>query len=156
MLSGPPVCSRGSGRVLLYCIVDLCGVHPNLSCYVDRAPEEQQGPSSDPLVVACITDADELDDRVEMGEAPPFTFDIAPDAYHKSNYSGGGPTGVVIPQAGFDAPLVSDDQWDGMYFIPYLRTCFQWGGFPGLKDDAQAAEVARAELAMLTKDLLPI
>ncbi len=136
--------------------VDLCGVHPKLSCYVDRAPEEQQGPSGEPLVVACMIDADELDDRAGMGEAPPFTFDIAPDASHKSNYSGGGPTGVEIPNAGFDAPLVSDDQWDGMYFIPYLRTCFQWGGFPGLKDDAQAAEAARGELAMLTKDLLVI
>ena len=70
--------------------IDLCGVHPRLSQYVQRAPDEQQGPDSDPLVVACITSADELD------------------------------------------YLAEED------------------------DDPQAAAQAQAELALLTKDLLPI
>jgi hypothetical protein len=137
--------------------IDLCGVHPRLSCYVSRAPEEQQGPSSDPLVIVCMTSADELD-YLSAEEEGPFvpTFDLAPDACHKSNYSGGSPTGVQIPNAAFDAPLISDDQWNGMYLVEYLRLCFQWGGFPGLKDDPKAQAQAQAELALLTKDLLPI
>jgi hypothetical protein len=136
--------------------VDLCGVHPKLSCYVNRGPDDRQGPASDPLVVACITSADDLDDyAAEMQELPPYTLEIAPDACHKSNYSGGSPTGVHIPNPDFDAPLISDDEWNGMYFVPYLRICFEHGGLPGLRSNPQAKAQAEHELAVLTKDLLP-
>ncbi len=134
--------------------VNLMGDHPKLNCYY------HEGPASDPLVVFYA--GDEVIDQIEEDEEEGrrgrrlYSFDIAPDACHKSNTSGGSPTFFKVPNAGFDGPLVCDDEWDSMFFLPYLRICFAWGGFPGLKSNPAAAEAAREELALLTKDLLPL
>lgn len=137
--------------------LDLRGDHPKLSRY------HSNGPASDPLVVwfdsyAGENDEDEDDEdgdeNHEAGIASMsalFSFDIAPDACHKSNYSGGGPLHIKCPNPSFDAPLISDDAWNRMYFVPYLRVCFQWGGFPGLQFDENAAQHAHKELAFLTE-----
>lgn len=143
--------------------VDLIGDHPKLSCY----NHHDAGPMSDPLVV--VYDGDTFRDLIEGEDdeedadelpLPPgrrlAAFEIAPDACHKSNFSGGGCSYFKAPNPCFDGPLVSEDQWDRMFFVPYLRECFAWGGFPGLKSDPEAAEAAREELAFLTQDLLPI
>lgn len=139
--------------------VNLMGDHPRLSCYY-----RDEGPPSDPLVVEyggdwlrdSIANENYLDEDGESDDeaAPMYEFEIAPDACHKANMSGGGPTYFRVPNMAFDAPLVSDDEWDGMYFIAYLRVCFERGGFPGL--DATAAAAAREELARLTEGLLPL
>ena len=137
--------------------VDLCGVHPKLSSYDGLDDPNHPGPVSDPLVVGCWSTVWELDDYVANEELElPGPLDIAPDMSHKANTSGSGCSYVRIPQVAFDARLGSADAWDGMYFIPYLRTCFQWGGFPGLSFQPEEAAAAREELAFLTKDLLPI
>lgn len=138
--------------------VDLCGVHPQLSRYESHAPKEQQGPISDPLCVACmpVDEFDAYDDEAEDEEVEIFpALEIAPDALHKSNISGGGPMAIRLPNAAIDAPLISDDSWDGMYFVPYLRRCFAYGGFPGLHGDPEALQQANEVLAVLTADLLP-
>ncbi len=102
-------------------------------------------------------DVDELEegeDEYEYGPGPKFV--IAIDVSHKSNYSGGSDIGVILPAPGFDAPLSADYTWCGVYFIPYLQTCFDWGGFPGLRHDPEAAKRAQEELAFLKEGLLPL
>ncbi|KAB8140522.1 hypothetical protein F8S13_23915 [Chloroflexia bacterium SDU3-3] len=135
--------------------VDLRGSHPTLSNYYSLGHATTRGPNSDPLVLGMVP--------YELSQLPCidrkqqiFLLEVAPDSCHKSNYSGGGDSYMRIPSAGFDAPFGSDDWWDGMCLIPYLRECFAWGGFPGLRDDPAAAEAAREELAFLTQGLLPI
>lgn len=135
--------------------VNFMGDHPRLSQY-----NHSEGPASDPLVLDY--DPDSIEDQIEEDAENSQTgqrlyhFDLAPDACHKSNYSGGGPTCIKIPTPSFDAPLISDDEWDRMYLIPYLRICFQWGGFPGLRSQPAAAAAAATELSFLTQDLLPL
>jgi hypothetical protein len=136
--------------------LDLMGVHPKLSCYVERFPDDQQGPSGCPLFVGCFTAADDIEMFIEDGEEPPYALEIAPDECHKSNYSGGGAMAVHIPDPAIDAKLVSEDGWDDMYFLDYLRLCFRYGGFPGLHYDEEAKARAAAELAFLTDGLLPL
>lgn len=132
--------------------VGFMGVHPRLSCYVGQKPPEAQGPVSDPLVV----DGYGILEDDEHEAQPPYIFEFAPDLNHKANYSGGGDSWVELPSPGFDAPLGSASSWHGLSFVPYLRLCFLWGGFPGLDTNPEAAAAAREELAVLTKDLLPI
>ncbi len=138
--------------------VSLMGDHPKLSCYYG----DNQGPVSDPLVIRYGGDdlraqADEASERsARRQQRQLYHFEIAPDACCKSNYSGGSPLCLKVPNPGFDGPLISVDGWENMFFISYLRECFAWGGFPGLKWDSSAAEAAREELTFLTKDLLPL
>lgn len=57
--------------------------------------------------------------------------DIAPDYYHKDNVSGGAPYGIALcstPKA--DSVFTNTPYGDNLYFIDYLRLCFEWGGFP--------------------------
>lgn len=136
--------------------VDLVGDHPKLAQYFDHS--DTGGPQSDPLVVYFdpLNEDIYLDmiaDDPEYAEEG-FILEISPDACHKSNYSGGSPNGFALPQSGFDGTISSDDEWDGMPFIVYLRHCFAWGGFPGLAHDLKAAKAASEELAALRKDLL--
>lgn len=133
--------------------VNLCGAHPTLSYYAGF--NHKSAPTSDPLEVGCPNDYIQFLAKDGDLEGPPYEFEFAADACHKANTSGGGASFIEFPNADFDAPMVSED-WNGMYFVPYLRLCFQWGGFPGLSDNPQAAERAWADLAFLTKDLLPI
>jgi hypothetical protein len=65
----------------------------------------------------------------------PFLLPVAPDQCHKDNVSGGGPYGVVLPDACADAYFVGEA---GMSLVSYLNWAFQHGGFPGSTgDDAQ-------------------
>ena len=141
--------------------VNFMGAHPDLS-YFD-APQmtrvRLQPVYADPLVI----DPPETDPLpfylnliydltgVETTD-PPYGLRLAPDAVHKADHSGGGPTQILFPNPAIDAPLVSDD-WDGVPFVSYLRTCFQWGGFPGWRDHL---DFPRAELEFLTENLLAI
>jgi hypothetical protein len=114
-------------------------------------------PTSDPLVVwstfFIAQDGELLDD-------PPsgYALDIAPDLTLKHEESSEQSALYFhIPNPTFDAVIIGDDQrWTGTFFIPYLQTCFDWGGFPGLRHDPAAAERAREELAFLKEGLLPL
>lgn len=136
--------------------VDLCGIHPKLSRYVGDVPEAEQGPFGYPLFVACFSLAEELAAVAEDEETPPDRVEIAPDECHKSGYSGGAALALPLPTAALDARLISDDQWNGMYFVDYLRLAFRYGRFPGLHDNVEARDAAQAELALLTEGLLPL
>jgi hypothetical protein len=76
----------------------------------------------DPLVVKPLT----LDEE----RARASWFFIAPDEYHKANYSGGENYHVALPDPSADFPI------QGMYgidelFVPYLRAALANGGFRG-------------------------
>jgi hypothetical protein len=86
-----------------------------------------EGPSYLPYAAA------EWRDRIDVGDTPkggPFRLGLAPDNYHKDNYSGGSPYGVTVPELCAD-PLFGGDDFQ-MRFTNYLRLSFRWGGFPGL------------------------
>jgi hypothetical protein len=109
---------------------------------------------SDPLVVepyfGDLEDGpaeDESDDDADEAHA----VIIAPDPIHKTNQSGGSPYCIRIPDPAADAPLEGEEDYGT--FVEYLRTCFQWGGFPGLRT---VAEPPREELAFLTEGLSPV
>jgi hypothetical protein len=155
--------------------VNLMGAHPHLSRYHDLVPPDQQGPTSDPLQIefygvsieegldqgAYISTTYDLEDSEVDPDDPNASellgpgFDFSIDASHKANLSGGGMLRVPLV-SNFDAHIYTSDQWTGQYFVPYLRTAFAWGGFPGLRNNPQAAATAKDELEFLTKDLLPI
>jgi hypothetical protein len=141
--------------------VNFMGAHPALSTFDSPG---MHGPRSlpvyaDPLVIDPLETRPlpfylDLVYRYTGKEisAPPFALRLAPDAIHKANHSGGGPTQILFPNPAIDAPLISDD-WDGTLFVSYLRTCFEWGGFPGWRNHA---DFPRAEIEFLTENLLSL
>lgn len=136
-------------------LVDFTGSHPSLSFYegIDRDDVGYLECYSDPL---CVYRP--IDDTIHVDEGH-TRLDIAPDSMHKANFSGGGPMRITLPDPAADAPLVSDD-WNGMYFVSYLRECFRWGGFPGLRNDRSTPWHDPAEsfgvVAWLKDGLLPL
>jgi hypothetical protein len=117
--------------------------------------QPNQNPTADPLVVwppieALVDEAP--DDGDAEDEKPPYSLCIAPDALHKANVSGGDGPHIAFGDASMDAPMSGDD-WDGVPFVSYLRIAFAWGGFPGLRDEANPP---RDLLAQLCEGLLPL
>ncbi len=140
-------------------MVCFMGYHPKLS-YLDSWPGGTLRPFySDPIVIDPIKDppvsfyADLVFDFTGQDTTdPPYSIWLGPDAIQKANLSGGGPTMMMVPNPGMDGPLISEG-WDGVLFMNYLRQCFQWGGFPGFKENP---DYPKDELEFLTKDLLPL
>jgi hypothetical protein len=128
-----------------------------------RRPAAPAGPDveSDPLVVEPYfgdLEEDTEDGAHDAGagetgpeESGPYDVIIAPDATHKTHQSGGSPYCISFPDPAVDARLQGDEDYGT--FIEYLRTCFRWGGFPGLR---ASAKPPREELAYLTQGLLPL
>jgi hypothetical protein len=125
-----------------------------------QRPPASEGPDvdSDPLVVEPYFQdlEDDIGDDEDPGEtvmerSAPYDAIIAPDAIHKTNQSGGGPYFIAFPNSAIDAPLCGDEDYGT--FIEYLRLCFRWGGFPGLR---ASAKPPREELAYLTQGLSPL
>lgn len=128
--------------------VNFMGSHPALCRYVplDSSDLSMLPVCADPLVMdPPILDSFLLDQI-------PNEFILAPDAAHKSDYSGDGPILILFPNPAMDAPLISAE-WDGMMFVNYLRTCFQWGGFPGWRFHP---EYPKKELDFLREGLLSL
>jgi hypothetical protein len=141
--------------------VDFMGTHPRLSSFdsLDKGVSRSLPVYADPLVIDPFR-SDPLSFYLELvyehtGEEitdPPYGLWLAPDAIHKANHSGGGPTQIMFPNPAMDGPLISDD-WDGVLFVNYLRTCFRWGGFPGWRN---CPDYPREEMDFLAKDLLSL
>ncbi len=137
------------------------GTHPKLS-YVDEPGRRSSAPFlgyTDPLTIYPFENdplsfyADLIYDYTEEETTdPPYCIQLAPDEIQKANQSGGGPTQIMFPNPAMDAPLISED-WSGTLFVNYLRTCFQWGGFPGWRN---YPDYPKEEIAFLSKDLLPL
>lgn len=88
----------------------------------------------------------------EIDMADRVTLDLAPDAQHKANISGGSPYGLRLPDPELDPMFIGDDF--AMRFVAYLRLSFRWAGFPGLATLPQSAK-ADARVAQLTEGFLP-
>jgi hypothetical protein len=121
-----------------------------------QRPAPLAGPdvNSDPLVFEpYFKDLEEdLDEHNEdADEAGPFDVWIAPDPVHKTGHSGGEPYSIGFPDPAVDARLLGDEKYGT--FIEYLRTCFRWGGFPGLR---ASANPPREELEYLTQGIMPL
>jgi hypothetical protein len=56
-----------------------------------------------------------------------------------------------LPDPAADAVLLGVEDYGT--FVEYLRTCFRWGGFPGLRS---LPKPPREELAFLTEGLSPL
>jgi hypothetical protein len=108
---------------------------------------------SDPLVVEPYFGdlEDNQDDESDDDADESHDVIIAPDPVHKTNQSGGMPYCIRFPNPAADAPLEGEEDYGT--FVEYLRTCFKWGGFPGLRT---VANPPREELAFLTEGLSPL
>jgi len=61
-------------------------------------------------------------------------LEISPDYYHKDNVSGGLPYGIeLLSQQCIDSRVINT-KYGNLYFIEYLRLCFENGGFPNIKE----------------------
>ena len=86
----------------------------------------------------------------------------SPDVAFKAHESGGGPVSLLVPNPAFDGPLIDPgERWTGTFFVHHLQTCFEWGGFPGLRGNwypgqESGAAASQAEPDYLRQDLLPI
>ena len=49
--------------------------------------------------------------------------------FHKAGTSGGDPYTMAVPDSRADGELLNERH--GLLFVPYLRLCFRFGGFPG-------------------------
>jgi hypothetical protein len=120
--------------------VDLTGRHPALTPGIGAVAE-------DPLVVHGVADAWEQVDGAEEEELDEII--IAPDDLHKAGTSGGDPYAIAVPDPRADGELLNERH--GLLFVPYLRLCFGFGGFPGYEGQidrpAEIDELARALLA---------
>jgi hypothetical protein len=101
--------------------VDFNGVHPSLT-----PPEASTCP--DPLIVYGPDDVlAELDGWQD--EDRPSQIAVAPDDLHKAGASGGDGYAIAVPDARADGELLNERH--NLFFVDYLRLCFDWGGFPG-------------------------
>ena len=99
---------------------------------------------SDPLCIASVDEAIELmgedgeweenmEDFTSEGHKP--YIDIAPDFYHKDNVSGGSPYGIEVTNTKqVDSMFLNTPYNENLFFIDYLRLCFEWGGFPNISE----------------------
>jgi hypothetical protein len=148
--------------------VNFMGAHPKL-CKCDGydwgGSEKLQG-YGDPLVVCTLdrgdqellyyyinrAESEEEEMELEEKNPPPYGLEIGLSAINKAGQSGGGGVDMLVPNPAFDAPLLdSDGYWNGTFFVPYLRECFKFGGFPGF----QGKDI-NPEIETLKKDLLPL
>jgi hypothetical protein len=94
--------------------------------------------------------------QMEKEMPPPYGIDIGLSAINKANHSGSGSIQMLVPNLAFDAPLIDrDDYWMGTFFVPYLRTCFEWGGFPGFNRVADS-DLPKEELNFLNDGLITL
>ncbi len=124
--------------------INLIGYYPHWPKYTD------------PLVIYPIDvikfEHAEWKDAVQAGdiEIGKFGIPLSPDYYHKDCISGGAPYQIRVPNSNIDAVL--EYERSETTFVNYLRICFRFGGFPGLKWYKGDLE----ELPRLIDGLLPI
>jgi hypothetical protein len=150
----PVVCHRaGSGAIEISdAVLTRTGAR-----FVNRnGGARRDPPLSDPLVVTPYFGeweemAEVCMDAEDDGEPERLEeMSLAPDRYHKANYSGGEPYGMRVPDAAVDGVFTDAN---GLLFVDYLRLAFRWGGFPGW---ANYPDRPQLELNYLAEDLLPI
>ena len=121
--------------------VNLNGTHPAL--------DPKGNPvAPDPLLVYGLEEGIvEFDDDDQDGETP-AAVTIAPDDLHKANTSGGDAYEMAISDPRADGELLNERH--NLFFVDYLRLCFEYGGFPGYEGRSSAP----AELQSLKAGLI--
>lgn len=159
-------------------VVNFMGTHPRLSslagkdwggsdklrCYSDPMMVMMGGPGGLLPFYINRADSEEEESRMESEMPTPYGLEIGLSAIDKAGHSGSGSVAMLVPNPAFDAPIIDSDLvWMGTFFVPYLRTCFEWGGFPGLRlktgiasGDSWDPAYSKTEVEFLTKDLLPL
>ena len=94
------------------------------------------------------------DEVAEYGldEVGSFKLPFAPDALHKVNVSGGSPYSVYLPSPSADGRCYMDG--NEVSFVSYLRECFCWGGFPGVRRIPKLSDAPTVK--QLSDALLPL
>ncbi len=103
----------------------------------------------DAVMEAASPPASELDPDDPDGDK--WYLPLTADPEGKYFISGGGPIGILVPNAAADAEFV-----DLLPFVEYLRVCFRWGGFPGLRDYLGPMDAIGEDIPRLTDGLLPL
>jgi hypothetical protein len=99
----------------------------------------------DPLVVFPLEQT--LLDHNAAAEGNLARICIAPDVYHKAEFSDGTRYEMALPDTRADGELLNERH--GLFFVDYLRLAFRWGGFPGYDGVAYrygVIEVLRGDL----------
>jgi hypothetical protein len=121
--------------------VNLAGSHPEL------APRRVE---SDPLFVAPLQFVQDFglawdEDHAGEEEPPSFQLPLSPHRVAKAGGMTDAPLyTVTLPNAGMDA--VMNNEPHCLQFVDYLRTSFEWGGFPGYADRSLPAPRLLASL----------
>jgi len=131
------------------------GRHSALCFIADQnAPSEEAHRLvfADPLVIApiekLVSDFDDWEAGYWGDQA--FTLGLSPDDLHKANISGASYDVCLVGGPCGDAAF---GDWHEVTFVEYLRSVFQWGGFPGWE---RYPDPPVEELNSLAKDLLPV
>ena len=133
--------------------VNFTGHHPKLNPYFEHDDDGEI--LADPLEInagLALSKKEPLEYKnleQDLTKKNLFMMDLGSDPYTKSGYGGGEPYQILYPNGSIDCLLIPLE----IYFIEYLRESFQWGGFPGHKDDPKNV---KEEIAFLTKNLMPI
>jgi hypothetical protein len=126
--------------------VNFVGAHPIWGAY-----------GLDALVVTSAEQLMALDDLAHWGEDKEedgtCALLMAPDEHHKYFVSGDLYL-IRVPAPAADALVVHERHHTT--FVNYLRICLQWAGLPNLEQILQAAPQQVAEIALLTRDLVPL
>ena len=92
---------------------------------------------------------EEWTSHIESDNDNAFVLPLAPDRWHKSNTSGGGPYGMILPDGCVDGLFRAHAE---MPFVAYLNWVFRDAGFPWPSGSRQQWRV----LHRLREDLLPL
>jgi hypothetical protein len=105
--------------------IDLVGMHPGWPELLDPLVVDPPG-----AVLAAFEEWEEYADEDEREEG--FVAELAPDALHKDDISGGAPYGAALLDPAADFLFLNEPH--GLTFVAYLRLAIlRWGGFPGLE-----------------------
>lgn len=99
-----------------------------------------------------LNNLDEWDYEMRQDGVPAF-IELAPDALHKGDVSGGPPYTVRFPQAAKEQTIL-DLGGEPITLIQYLQRTCKWGGFPGLESAPELAQ--RLPLEFLCQGLLEV
>lgn len=79
-----------------------------------------------------------MSEFLDEGNTP--YLEISPDVYHKDNVSGGLPYGIELTVEQHVDSKMLNTKYGDLYFIEYLRICFENGGFPNIKENNEDCE----------------
>ena len=77
-----------------------------------------------------LAECEQMDDEIDA-------ITITPDDVHQADTTGGDAYEIAVPDAAADGRLLNERH--DLYFVGYLRLCFEYGRFPGYEGIKNAA-----------------